>query len=158
FASFPGLYEMLPSSERYTEFDFFKAANWPTAGPKVRAGLLRSAASIQKSLAPANADTLLIAGVNRSTVTSAKLDDGECVYESTLDGDGTVPWAFARLEGARTWFIEEEHGALPNNRSVIRAVSQILDEGKTDVLPETPPPARRAGMLRTADSELRAAR
>ena len=43
----------------------------------------------------------MIVGCNRTTATGVERRDGEFEYEYSLQGDGTVPIALARLAGAR---------------------------------------------------------
>ncbi len=80
---------------------------------------------------------------------------GEFVYTSTDDGDGTVPLACARLADAqRTYYVEEEHGALPNNAAVARAIQTLIATGETRELSQEPV-ARRGGPVRSVrESEL----
>ena len=40
FATFPGLYQLLPAPERYTEVDLFDPRCWPTTGPRVQGAIL----------------------------------------------------------------------------------------------------------------------
>ncbi len=68
-------------------------------------------------------------------------------YTVTLDGDGRVPHALGLLEtedGKRvpTYYVEEEHGTLPENDAVLRALDELLRTGRTQHLPESPPKQR----------------
>jgi hypothetical protein len=84
------------------------------------------------------------------------LRDGGFEYSVRRDGDGTVPLARALWEGASTWFVQENHGALTNNNEVLAAVSNILKEGTTARL-STTRPAPASEVVRTVtDAELRA--
>ncbi len=97
-----------------------------------------------------------IAGCNRRTYDDirdwARLDalDG---YTASMNGDGTVPHRLGFLEenGTRipTWFVQEEHGALPNNTNVIHAVQMLLLGDKCD-LSKTPEGARGAAADRSS--------
>ncbi len=155
FASFPGLYQMLPSSARFAAINFFDPQVWPTKGPKVRRALLADAATIQDDLAAADERFRLIAGINQETVVSARSIGGEFEFGRSGAGDGTVPWDFARLDGVSTWFVEEQHGSLPNNRAVIRATSDLLAQGTTSALDHILPPIRRATTRAVSESSLR---
>jgi hypothetical protein len=61
---------------------------------------------------------VVIAGVSRDTIVDATSVGGDFVYRSGREADGTVPLAFAQLPGVPTYFIDEEHGSLPNNSTV----------------------------------------
>lgn len=155
FASFPGLYQMLPSSARYAPINFFDPQVWPAKGPKVRPAILADAATIQDDLAPADDRFRLIAGINQKTAVSARREGDEFKYDYSGAGDGTVPWEFARLDGVATWFVEESHGSLANNRAVIRATVDLLSQGRTTVLDHVMPPIRRAATRAVSESSLR---
>jgi len=144
FTTFPGLYQMLPTAAKFSTVNLFKAASWPTTGPRPRQSLLSAVPSIQQSLAPADDRFVLIAGVNQETVVSLRLEGAEFVYEQSMEGDGTVPKAFAELSGTKTFYVEESHGSLPNNRLVAQAVIELLRNDATSVLPEQWAPVRRS--------------
>jgi hypothetical protein len=115
---------------------------------------LQQAPLSQQGLAEPDASFLLIAGVNQETITALGLQDGEFVYHETLEGDGTVPLAFAQLPGVKTWYVEESHGSLPNNGKVADAVKDLLARGVTDALPEHWTPSRRGVVRALRDSQL----
>jgi CHAT domain-containing protein/pimeloyl-ACP methyl ester carboxylesterase len=150
FRTFPGLMQMLPSPDRWHELNLYDLAEWPagTGGAELKPlkAILDGVRPVQKKLAaaPADGSFFLIAGINQDTVVNVKKDDkGNFVYESTKAGDGTVPLDFALLPGAKTYYVEEGHGSLPNNRLVADAVAELLARGETAVLPTTAPPVRR---------------
>ncbi|UCD82431.1 MAG: alpha/beta fold hydrolase, partial [Desulfobacterales bacterium] len=147
FRTFPSLYEMMPRPEKFSAIDLYNLASWPTSGPPPIAKLFQSARRVQQSLAPADERFSLIAGVNQETVVGVRLEDNEFSYDLSMEGDGTVPLALAELPGAGTYFVEESHGSLPNNRQVAKAVDDILATGATAVLPERWEPSR-AGFTR----------
>jgi pimeloyl-ACP methyl ester carboxylesterase len=157
FNTFPGLYEMLPSPEKFSTLDLYDIRSWPKKGPGPRPKLLTAVKQVIDRLAPADSRFFLIAGVNQDTVTGLHLENGEFQYEVSLDGDGTVPLAFARLAGipdGQTYYVEESHGSLPNNGAVERAVSDLLSLGKTTVLPNQPPAVSRASRM-VSEAELK---
>jgi pimeloyl-ACP methyl ester carboxylesterase len=141
FASFPGLLEMIPNPGRYPHGDLFDRDNWPAnTDPAVSAKALAAARAVQKNaLAGGDEKFWLIAGVDQETIVRAELDQArkEFTYFSSTEGDGTVPLALALLDDVKTYFVAEEHGALPNNTDVAEAVDDILRTGATDVLPST---------------------
>lgn len=135
--TFPGLYQMLPSRERFPTVDLFDPGVWPEEGPQPVQSMLKEAPAVQKKLAPGREGFYLIAGVDRETVTGLARDEEGFLYELSREGDGTVPLAFAQLPGAKTYYVQESHGSLPNNRAVAQAVADVLATGGTTVLPDT---------------------
>src|SRR5262249_12282210 len=147
FRTFPGLCEMVPSPDKYP-VNFFDLSSWPEGGVRPDKAALASALKTQRQLPVDYDDLFIIAGVDQETVVDATIKDGEFVYTTSLDGDGTVPLPCVLLPSAQqTYFVAESHGSLPNNDSVERAVDALLATGKTDVLPTTRE-RRRAGPLR----------
>jgi pimeloyl-ACP methyl ester carboxylesterase len=65
-------------------------------------------------------------------------------YALTLEGDGRVPHRLGLLDGVRTFYVKEDHGALPQNRHVMSAMGELLRAGETRLLPDSPPPRRAA--------------
>lgn len=157
FNTFPGLYSLLPSPEKFSAFDIFDPAVWPKNAPQPVPALLRAARELPGQLAPANDRFHLIAGVNQDTVTGLELRDNQFTYTESRAGDGTVPLAFAQLDGASTHFVEEAHGSLPNHAMVARAVAELLRTGQTGELPTTWTPSRAAGVRKRDDQQLRSA-
>ena len=157
-APMPGCCQLLPSPERYNAIDLFDLKSWPTNGPKLNAAVLRQVPSVLKKLAPADDHFFLIAGVNQPTLTGMRFDEQakEFIFEQTSAGDGTVPLSLAALPGVKaTYYVEEAHGSLPNNKNVARAVADLLSTGATTVLPTTPPPMQRAAGREFTEKQLR---
>jgi pimeloyl-ACP methyl ester carboxylesterase len=136
FCTFPGLYQMLPWSDKFKRFDIYNAENWPAKGPQPRANLLEKASKIQQTMSRSDPRFFLVAGVNQETITGLRFENGSFIYEHSYAGDGTVPLDFALLTGATTYYVEEAHGSLPNNQAVEHAVADILEKGNTQVLPD----------------------
>ncbi len=158
-APMPGFCQLLPSPERYTAIDLFDPKQWPASGPQPAPAVLRQVPKVLAKLAPADDRFYLIAGVNRETITGLRKDDrsGEFVYELSLAGDGTVPLAFAEIPGTKaTYYIEEAHASLPNNKLVARAVADILGTGSTSLLPQQVAGARDRVTRSTSDAALAA--
>lgn len=155
FGTFPGLCEMIPSPKKYSA-DFFKTSSWPNDGPKPSQAMLAAALKVQNQLPTGFDELFIIAGVDQTTVVNAKIDDDEFVYTESPAGDGTVPLDCVLLpEAKKTYFVAEEHGSLPNNDEVERAVDAILQTGEAKNLPETYQPTR---ALRTVDRSERSLR
>lgn len=155
FTTFPGLTQMLPSPERFSKVDLYDLAMWPPGADKLRPRkeILAKVKEVQKGLAAADDRFFLIAGINQDTVVGLqRKDDGQFDYEFSKAGDGTVPLEFARISGAKTYYIEESHGSLPNNKRVAKAVIDILGRGATTSLPDTAPAPVRSTRLVPEDA------
>jgi pimeloyl-ACP methyl ester carboxylesterase len=155
FSTFPGLYQMMPWREKFSRVDLFRANAWPSRGPRPRQPLLDGINGAHAALAAPDARFVLIAGVNRDTVVDATLQGDDFVYTRSPEGDGTVPLAYAQLPGVPTYFIDEDHGLLPNNSTVAAAVADLLRRPTTDRLPSHWSPPRRQARRAQADGDLR---
>lgn len=149
FNTFTGLYQMLPARSVFSGLDLYDPANWPPTGMGPRSAELTAAPEVHDALAAGRNRFILIAGINQETIVSVRRDGDELLYGLSLEGDGTVPLAFAQLANVTTYFVEEEHGSLPNNSAVQRAVIDLLETGRTSVLKTSWTPGRR-GVLREA--------
>jgi pimeloyl-ACP methyl ester carboxylesterase len=160
FSTFPGLYQMLPTTEKFSAVNLYDSQAWPKGGPQPRQDLLGRVQAVQQFLAKADDRFFLIAGVNEETVVGLRMENDEFVYDQSLEGDGTVPLAFCELAGAKTYYVRESHGSLPNNLTVGRAVNDLLKNGTTTELPDHVPDQRtpiRRGVTRSSrEMELRA--
>jgi len=156
FATFPGLYQMLPEPECLDGLDLRRARNWPRLGPKLSQALLKKSASYREQLAPADDRFTLIAGVGQPTVSAMQRARGEFLFAVTRNGDGTVPLSLALLHGAQTYYIAEGHTELPSNGRVIAAIIDVLRKGKTDRLAPRWRQSRAAPRL-VRESDLRSA-
>lgn len=149
FASFPGLIEMIPAPDSGGTSNLFDLANWPTAGQTPAPAALAAAARVQQALPKKmnGVDIVMVAGVQQQTVVNARLDADEFVYTVTDEGDGTVPLRLAELTGAKHFYVAEEHGKLPGNNRIQRALPSLIATGDTIEL-DRDPPQRRAGLVR----------
>lgn len=156
FIDFPSVCELLPAPGSVTGLSLLDPASWPRSGFQPNAALLQRAVALQDALAKPDGERFfLIAGVNQSTVTGIRLEGDEFVYDSTAEGDGTVPLSLCKLDDTRTYCVGEEHGALPNSDSVDAAVCEILRNGAATCLPDQPPALRGSLRRSTSDSECR---
>jgi hypothetical protein len=103
------------------------------------------------SIEPGEGRFVLIAGVNQETIVGVHRRDEGFVFTTSEEGDGTVP--LAQLDGCRTYFAEAEHGSLPNNGAVTRAVIDLLERAETGVLGTGWVP-RRSGVTREIPGDL----
>ncbi len=156
FTNFPGLLEMIPA-QSISKIDLFDLASWPEAGKRPEPKMLTAAKAVQAALPTGPGEIIVVCGVNRDTVVEAKVEDKEFVYTITKDGDGTVPLDSARFAATKEiYFVEEDHGALPGNRQIQRALPSLLTTGKTSELEKTFESKRGAPARTISDRELAA--
>ena len=124
FSTFPGLTQMLPAPERFSDVDLYDLDNWPdpSSGLMPREDILRGVEAVRRKLAPGDDRFFLIAGFDQETVTGLRTDGDTFTYLVSNAGDGTVPLDFARLPDVATFYIAEGHVSLPNNRIASQAV------------------------------------
>ena len=147
--SFPGSLQLLPSPLVMPTMEpMYDEKTWSGFG--VSAKLLGCARQSHERLAKIVDGTRMayIAGCNQPTksdVANWKQLDDTRGYKDSLDGDGTVPHLLGFLKdgGKRipTYFVECEHGALPNHADVVAATLQLL-VGAPCSLPVQPPKSR----------------
>jgi pimeloyl-ACP methyl ester carboxylesterase len=154
FRTLPGLYQMLPAPQAYSERNFFDVDAWPSDAYRPDSTMLQQALDTRSKLADADERCSLIAGIHQETITGVSSCDSGLAYTFTHDGDGTVPLHFAIWPGARTWYLAESHGALAANDSVLTAVIDLLEHGDTSILATTFAPPSATSRCVT-DGELR---
>lgn len=131
FATFPGLYQLLPAPQSFDAIDLYDPGTWPRDARAPRRALLRKAQRIREQLAIPDQRCVLIAGIDQPTITGLSLHDGRFAYHVTLAGDGTVPIRMALMAGLETYFVREDHSELPQRSSVVAAVVDLLARGRT---------------------------
>jgi hypothetical protein len=97
--------------------------------------VLSMAAAVRAGLARADSRMVQILGTNRLTVTDVRRKGGGFEYRLALTGDGSVPLRLARLPGIATYFVDESHARLTTNGTVIGAVLDLIQRGRTQALP-----------------------
>jgi pimeloyl-ACP methyl ester carboxylesterase len=155
FHTLPGIYQMLPSAESAAEPDLFDASNWPADELAPDPALLARARRMRAKLPGADARCAVIAGIGQETILSAALRGNSFEYQLRAAGDGTVPCSRAKWDGAATWYVAENHGALTQNDVVLSAVTDILKTGDTRRLRSTLPRAPQTPARNITDDELR---
>jgi pimeloyl-ACP methyl ester carboxylesterase len=153
-STFPGLYQMLPSALVELGDDhkkLFDTASWgelPVSKALLARGdkLLRS---LDKVTDPQR--LLYVAGANLETPARIKIGSpGQFSYRETLDGDGRVPHELGLLEGVTTYWVDRGvHGDLAKHTQVLDAITELLQTGKTMVLPTAKPAKPRAVRARS---------
>jgi hypothetical protein len=154
--SLPGVYNLLPAPEEFfptgrdypVQWDLYNAKSWQI--PAIQQKHLDSARRFYGSLSKSDPQVPIveIAGCHMETLVGMQggLDSQQKVVlkpqrveEGENSGDGTVPLWSARLPGADLFYIQEKHADLPNNRQVIQAALDLVNDGQPDlptVLPE----------------------
>jgi pimeloyl-ACP methyl ester carboxylesterase len=153
FSSFPGLYELLPSSGR-AGVDLFDPDAWPSRAPGPAPEVLRAAAGLPGRLAPADDRFHVVVGCNRTTATRVIRRDDDFEYEYSLHGDGTVPVELAQLDGARHRYVDCGHSELPLDDRVIAGTVDLLANGRTRRFASAPR-IRNRSRIQVSDAELR---
>jgi hypothetical protein len=136
--TFAGTFQMLPSPEREPAAEpYYDAATYGDLN--VAQSLLDRARQSHRDLAAViDAERMVyVAGSNQPTLAGLadpkRLRD-DAAYLGTTQGDGSVSHALGLLKGVRTYFIEEEHAGLTTNRTVLDALDELLQTGKTNAL------------------------
>lgn len=154
--TFPGLHELLPSKRVTGGMDVYEDGFWTGDFPKPHPDHLKAAASFRAKLAPADERFFQISGIDLETTTSIETGESDFQYVKSVSGDGTVPITSAKLEGAKQYYVKAEHGGMANNRTIYKAVKDILNFGDTDRLMREWTPQRFVGDTRkVSDLELR---
>jgi pimeloyl-ACP methyl ester carboxylesterase len=159
FSTFPGLYQMLPTREHSDlDFDLLDPGSWPDQGPRPDPALLGRVAAARAAMRDPDDRMVQIVGVNRDTVVGVGRAAQGFEYVSTRGGDGTVPVSMALLPGLETYYADELHGNLAGNPTIIRALVDLIREGRTRMLAPTFTPAacvpRRLDDARLREAEL----
>jgi hypothetical protein len=155
FNTHPGMAQMLPQRSKFSAVDLYDLASWPAKGPRPLAKLLRAAPDAQQKLAIAPDKFIMIAGVDRETTVGLRVSEGEFVFQRSRAGDGTVPLELAVLPDVQTYYIAEEHGSLPKNGTVHKALVEILRTGATSALSKTWDATRADAVAEVGEDELR---
>jgi pimeloyl-ACP methyl ester carboxylesterase len=149
FHTLPGIYQMLPAG-------LFDTSSWPDDDLAPDPKLLTRARRVRERLPAADGRCSVVIGAGEETIVSAGRQENGFRYEIRAEGDGTVPMELARWGEAATWFVNENHGALTQNDSVLGAVADILKTGDTRRLRATAPRASGSAPRVVTDVELRA--
>ncbi len=152
---YPGVLEMLPVQ---ADRNFFDQGSWRdllAADPKgwvlPLEEELKSARACRDVLdnSPVDAERMLyVAGRAPATPVELKIDprargNRAIRFLATARGDGRVPWSTGIPPGVRTWYMEAEHGNLADHEPAFAALQELLVDGHTSRLRDTPPVAER---------------
>lgn len=136
---FPGLIEMMPSPEKRPDEKYFESQYWPSGGARPLKPALEAAGTAQDTLPAPDDRFVQIVGTGEETIQQARIENDEFVYETSTDGDGTVPRDLAEMGDVTRFYATGKHGQLCNQRPVINAVKDIIRTGSTSALPSIPP-------------------
>jgi len=166
----PGVYNLLPAPrdcfpagrDYPVDWDLYDSARWHTPG--IQQAHLDAARRSFNLLARSDpqVERAVIAGCNMDTLVgliSPIQRIPRRMNAGVNSGDGTVPLWSALLPGASTYYIQEKHVELPNNREVIRAALKLVHDETPDLpasLPD-PKPAFAIPSIETPASEETAA-
>lgn len=159
FSAFPGLLSLLPLTED-GENDFSKEdtwkkmskangdTDWPVPSKKhlevfktYRDFINANAKDIDYS------NAVYIAGKDKSTPSGYELDENNnLVFLSTAAGDQSVTWESGipkkMIEKDLVYYTDASHGALSNDPSLFKGISEILANGSTSLLKKIRPAIR----------------
>jgi pimeloyl-ACP methyl ester carboxylesterase len=155
FNTHPGLTQMLPQRAKFSAVDLYDMTKWPTKGARPLPSILAAAPSAQQKLAIVAPKFVMIAGVDRETTVGLRVAGAEFTFERSRAGDGTVPVDLAVLPDVLTYYLAEEHGSLPKNASIHKAVVDILRTGSTAMLSDRWDSTRGDAIAEIRESELR---
>ena len=153
--SFVGSYQMLPAPAKIpvSMQAIYRRESWGEAFNVSEAHLNRA---FQFHYDLDSADTVdpqrmvYIAGCNRETFAGLTIvAPGEFDYSVTSAGDGRVAHELGLLKDVPTYYIDESHGDLAKNEKVLTAVDELLERGRTSVLPARPVASRKLPMTGT---------
>jgi pimeloyl-ACP methyl ester carboxylesterase len=138
--TFVGSYLMLPAPSKLPAplQSLYRADLWGANGRVAQRHLDRAYHFHQQLEEPSTIDPtrmVYIAGCRRPTLAGLTVvSPGEFDYELTTDGDGRVPHALGLLPGVPTYYVDEVHGDLARNDTVLAAIDELLEHGRTSVL------------------------
>ena len=143
--TFPGSYQMLPApGSGFDDRDrLYRKETWGTA--PANGDLLKRASSFHESLVKVvdPERVVYVAGYDQDTPYRLRIaKPGRFEYQWTRQGDGRVPHDLGLLDGVRTLWVDEVHGDLPRNVSVLAGVHDLLLTGNTLDLLQSLPAAR----------------
>jgi len=139
--SFVGSYMMLPAPAKLTPAlqKLYRSETWGENAVRISQRHLDRAYQFHHDLeaAPTIDPTRMtyIAGCRQATLSGLKIaNSGDFDYELTYAGDGRVPHDLGLLQGVPNYYVDEAHGDLARNESVIAAVDELLERGHTTTL------------------------
>jgi len=139
--TFVGTYMLLPAPAKLPGSlqALYRRPTWGEYAPSIQQKHLDRAFQFHQDLQAAPtidpARMIYIAGCRQATLCNLRIvNQGDFDYELTYEGDGRVPHALGLLKDVPTYYVDEVHGDLARNESVISAVDELLEHGQTKAL------------------------
>ncbi len=130
--SFPGLYEMSPNSEIFGQPEIYEAEYWMEE--TISAQHLEAAQQFHRQIRAHLPEKMFLIA-NRSLLTITRVDwepqQQRFKFMGARVGDGTVPFDSAYLPDVPTYETKAEHGSIQKNEAVLRAIDDLINEGRT---------------------------
>lgn len=158
-AAYPGIADMLPETDDGRFFDeaWWKKDQGQLASPASEE-LRRAQALRAKISAGDKRGIVYVAGAGDATPSDLIVEAEGAVWQTTEEGDGTVPYALGRIAGVAPYFVDAVHGELANEPAVFEGYAELLATGQTSKLSNAVPARTRAvgasGVLRGAEPVL----
>jgi pimeloyl-ACP methyl ester carboxylesterase len=130
--SFVGSYMMLPAPMKLTPALRVSPGNGRERGQVAAPPRPGLSVPFDLEAAPTIDPTRMtyVAGCRQATLSGMKIANrGDFDYELTYAGDGRVPHDLGLLSSVPTYYVDEAHGDLARNESVIAAVDELLERG-----------------------------
>ena len=130
--SFDGLIEMMPPNALLKDHWDTLFKRYPKAGalskPKLEPAIafwsdLRDRIDTERMI--------YVAGLGKHTPLQIK-SFSSLEFETTTQGDGTVPWSSGKLDGVPSYHVQADHGSLPKHRPAFQGYEDLLSRGRTD--------------------------
>ncbi len=141
--SFPGSYMLLPAPQKLPTAlrALYQRDTWGDVPGVSQQHLDRTFQfyhDLEQNATIDPARMIYVAGARRATITGmAIVARGEFEYQLSFAGDGRVPHALGLLKDVATYYVDEIHGDLARNETVLAAVDELLERGTTSVLGTT---------------------
>jgi len=145
-ATFPGPYQMMPAPSTGPDDrnKLYQVGTWGATPPVKQ--FLDLGGRFHKAMENVvDPDGIVyVAGYDQDTPYRVTVTNpGEFEYEITTNGDGRVPHDLGLLDGVRTLWVDEVHGDLAGNASVLAGIHKLLETGNTVELEQSLPASRR---------------
>lgn len=150
-SQWPGALQLLPHDSAENLLDHriwqeLKAADpgdldWPGPSTDDLDGALAFQAEFAK--APVDPERMFYIAGQDVTLSGIEVDPSaepgsRIRFTQTDQGDGQVLWETGQLPGVETWYADASHGDLARHRPLFPAIRDLLETGRTDMLPKTP--------------------
>ncbi len=153
-AGFAGLYQMLPFGDGVEDDDWsdlYERKSWGD-GAHIRPELLSLAHDTHMRLAADGVDAdrfCYVAGYGKDTPYRVTIANGQGMRIGQFAmGDGRVAHRLGQIEGMPMYFVDETHGGLITNRTVLDTLDDLVRDGRaatTDRFLARPPSRRGVG-------------